>query len=73
MKSCYIDQLKDLDLVGSKLLPAVFGLLDLFGGMPKAFKLELWDVDEFYLDRESHIFILYLRLNALTNRRETVT
>ena len=53
MKSGYIDQLKDLDLVGSKLLPAVFGLLELYGGMPKAFKLELWDVDEFYLERES--------------------
>ena len=52
VKSGYIDQLKDLDLVGSRLLPAVFGLLDLYGGMAKAFKLEIWDVDEFYLDCE---------------------
>ncbi|EJF63887.1 hypothetical protein DICSQDRAFT_145362 [Dichomitus squalens LYAD-421 SS1] len=50
VKSGYIDQLKDLDLVGSRLLPVVFGLLDLYGGMAKAFKLEIWDVDEFYLD-----------------------
>lgn len=50
MKSGYIDQLRELDLVGSKLLPAVFGLLNLYGGMAKAFKLDIWDVDEFYLD-----------------------
>ncbi|KAI0336704.1 hypothetical protein GY45DRAFT_1377084 [Cubamyces sp. BRFM 1775] len=50
VKSGYIDQIRELDLVGSKLLPAVFGLLNLYGGMAKAFKLDIWDVDEFYLD-----------------------
>ncbi|KAH9887215.1 hypothetical protein C8Q73DRAFT_713250 [Cubamyces lactineus] len=50
VKSGYMDQLRELDLVGSKLLPAVFGLLNLYGGMAKAFKLDIWDVDEFYLD-----------------------
>ena len=29
-----------------------FGLLDLYGGMAKVFKLDIWDVDEFYLERE---------------------
>ena len=52
VKSGYIDQLRDLDLVGARLLPVVFGILDLYGGIAKAFKLEIWDVDEFYLDRE---------------------
>ncbi len=52
MKSGYIDQLRDLDLVGSQLLPTVFGILDLYGGMAKVFKLDIWDVDEFYLECE---------------------
>ena len=52
VKSGYIDQLRDLDLVGARLLPVIFGILDLYGGIAKAFKLEIWDVDEFYLDRE---------------------
>ncbi|PIL27721.1 hypothetical protein GSI_10874 [Ganoderma sinense ZZ0214-1] len=62
VKSGYIDQLKDLDLVGSQLLPAVFGLLELYGGMPKAFKLELWDVDEFYFELYNSDTPLSLRL-----------
>ncbi|KAH9941137.1 uncharacterized protein BXZ73DRAFT_75106 [Epithele typhae] len=50
VKSGYIDQLRDLDLVGARLLPTVFGILDLYGGMAKAFKVDIWDVDEYYLD-----------------------
>ena len=61
MKSGYIDQLRDLDLIGSRLLPTVFGLLDLYGGMTKAFKLEIWDIDEYYLDCE-------IRLLSMTTR-----
>ena len=40
VKSGYVDQLRDLDLLGLKLLPTVFGVLNLYGGMAKAFKLE---------------------------------
>ncbi|KAI0777188.1 hypothetical protein BD413DRAFT_171550 [Trametes elegans] len=50
VKSGYIDQLRDLDLVGGRLLPTIFSLLGLYGGIAKAFKLDIWDVDEFYLD-----------------------
>lgn len=50
VKSGYIDQIRDLDLVAAKLLPTLFSLLDLYGGIAKAFKLDIWDIDEFYLD-----------------------
>ncbi|KAI0747035.1 hypothetical protein C8Q80DRAFT_1178930 [Daedaleopsis nitida] len=62
VKSGYIDQLRDLDLVGSRLLPAIFGILDLYGGMAKAFKLEVWDVDECYLELYAPDTPLSLRL-----------
>ncbi|KAI0698055.1 hypothetical protein C8T65DRAFT_661197 [Cerioporus squamosus] len=62
VKSGYIDQLRDLDLVGSQLLPAVFGILDLYGGMAKVFKLDMWDVDEFYLELYAADTPLSLRL-----------
>ncbi|KAI0711424.1 hypothetical protein C8Q76DRAFT_677774 [Earliella scabrosa] len=62
VKSGYIDQLRDLDLVGARLLPVVFGILDLYGGFAKAFKLEMWDVDEFYLDLYTPDSPLSLRL-----------
>ncbi|RDX54789.1 hypothetical protein OH76DRAFT_1398200 [Lentinus brumalis] len=62
VKSGYIDQLRDLDLVGSQLLPTVFGILDLYGGMAKVFKLDIWDVDEFYLEFYAADTPLSLRL-----------
>ncbi|RPD56966.1 hypothetical protein L226DRAFT_615267 [Lentinus tigrinus ALCF2SS1-7] len=62
VKSGYIDQLRDLDLVGAQLLPAIFGLLDLYGGMAKVFKLDIWDVDEFYLELYAADTPLSLRL-----------
>ncbi|KAI0646534.1 hypothetical protein C8Q79DRAFT_910042 [Trametes meyenii] len=64
VKSGYIDQIRDLDLVGAQLLPAVFTLLDLYGGIAKTFKLDIWDVDEFYLDYYSTDTPISLRLLA---------
>ncbi|KAI8986673.1 hypothetical protein BD414DRAFT_460911 [Trametes punicea] len=64
VKSGYIDQLRDLDLVAGRLLPTVFSLLDLYGGMAKAFKLDIWDVDEFYFDYYSTESSISLRLLA---------
>ena len=44
----YIEQLRNLDLVGSRLLPAIIHLLRLDEGLNKAVKVDLWAVDEFY-------------------------
>ena len=54
VKSGYVDQLRELDLVGARLLPTIFTLLDLYGGIAKAFKLDIWSIDEYYLDRRYH-------------------
>ncbi|CDO70174.1 hypothetical protein BN946_scf184774.g2 [Trametes cinnabarina] len=62
VKSGYVDQLRDLALVGERLLPTTFTLLNLYGGMAKAFKLEIWDVDEFFLDYYSADSPISLRL-----------
>ncbi|KAI0634826.1 hypothetical protein C8Q77DRAFT_1277694 [Trametes polyzona] len=64
VKSGYIDQLRDLDLVGARLLPTIFSLLDLYGGIAKAFKLDIWDIDEFYLDYFTPDSPISLRLLA---------
>jgi len=50
VKSGYIDQLRDLDLVGGHFLPNIFSILGLYAGLPKAFKLDIWAIDEYYLD-----------------------
>ncbi|KAJ2933069.1 hypothetical protein H1R20_g4020, partial [Candolleomyces eurysporus] len=49
VKSMYIEQLRNLDLVASRLLPAIIHLLRLDEGLNKAVKVELWAVDEFYV------------------------
>ncbi|EIW55564.1 ubiquitin-protein ligase RKR1 [Trametes versicolor FP-101664 SS1] len=64
VKSGYIDQIRDLDLVAAKLLPTLFSLLDLYGGIAKAFKLDIWDIDEFYLDYYTSDSTISLRLLA---------
>ncbi|KAH8102265.1 hypothetical protein BXZ70DRAFT_63905 [Cristinia sonorae] len=50
VKSSYIEHLQRLDLVSKHFLPHVLGILGLYGGIAKAFKLDIWAVEEFYLD-----------------------
>ncbi|CAL1708694.1 unnamed protein product [Somion occarium] len=50
VKSGYIDHLRQLDLISGHFLPEVFSILGLYEGAAKAFKLDIWAVDEFYLD-----------------------
>ncbi|KAF5340217.1 hypothetical protein D9611_007972 [Ephemerocybe angulata] len=49
VKSMYIEQLRNLDIVGSRLLPFIVQILRLDEGLNKAVKVELWAVDEFYV------------------------
>ncbi|EIN09055.1 hypothetical protein PUNSTDRAFT_102600 [Punctularia strigosozonata HHB-11173 SS5] len=50
VKAGYIEQLRDLDIVASRLLPAIFELLQVYSGLPKAFKLGMWAVENYYVD-----------------------
>lgn len=45
----YIEQLRNLDLIGQRLLPVIVHLLRLDEGTTKAVKVELWAVDEFHI------------------------
>lgn len=50
VRSGYVQQLRNLDVVAARFIPNIFGLLDLYDGAKKAFKLDMWSVDEFYMD-----------------------
>ncbi|KAJ7702616.1 hypothetical protein B0H16DRAFT_1394969 [Mycena metata] len=43
----YIDQLRTLDIIGTSFLPNLLSLLGVDQGIPKAFKLDVWTVDEY--------------------------
>ncbi|KAF7323573.1 Delta-9 fatty acid desaturase protein [Mycena kentingensis (nom. inval.)] len=50
VRSSYIDQLRSLDIIASVFIPNLFSLLGVDQGIPKAFKLDLWAIDEYYID-----------------------
>ncbi|KAK2461029.1 hypothetical protein APHAL10511_006970 [Amanita phalloides] len=50
VRSSYIDQLRSLDLVSKEFMPSMLNLLQLNKGLVKAFKLDVWAVDEFYIE-----------------------
>ena len=52
VKSMYIEQLRNLDLVALRLLPSIIHLLRLDEGLNRAVKVETWAVDEFYIPCE---------------------
>lgn len=64
LKMGYGNQLRDLDLVDTSFLPVVFELLDIGGGT-KAFPLELWSVDQFYLECE--VLVTLFKTRSLTS------
>ncbi|KAJ6470235.1 hypothetical protein C8R47DRAFT_760272 [Mycena vitilis] len=45
----YIDQLRTLDIIGTSFIPNLLSLLGVDQGIPKAFKLDVWTVDEYYV------------------------
>ncbi|KAJ6469367.1 hypothetical protein C8R45DRAFT_837446 [Mycena sanguinolenta] len=45
----YIDQLRTLDIIGLSFIPNLLGLLGVDQGIPKAFKLDVWSVDEYFI------------------------
>ncbi|KAJ6599995.1 hypothetical protein DFH09DRAFT_1355983 [Mycena vulgaris] len=45
----YIDQLRTLDIIGTSFIPNLLSLLGVDQGIPKAFKLDPWAVDEYFV------------------------
>jgi hypothetical protein len=42
--------MRNLDIIGNIFIPNVFDILGLFSGKKKAFKLDIWAVDDFFID-----------------------
>lgn len=55
VRSGYTEQLRNLNLVDSGFIPLVLDILNLRNGMAKAFKLDIWSVEEFYLSCKIHL------------------
>ena len=62
VKSGYSEHLQELGLVTTHLIPLAFNLLYLYGGAGKAFRLDVWSVDQFYIEckRSSALWSLNL-------------
>lgn len=52
VRSGYTEQLRNLDLVATNFIPLILNILNLWTGAGKAFKLDIWSIDEFYLPCE---------------------
>ncbi|KAF8268005.1 hypothetical protein EI94DRAFT_1728947 [Lactarius quietus] len=50
VKSGYSEHLQEVGLVTTHLIPLVLNLLQLYGGVSKAVKLDAWSIGQFYLD-----------------------
>ena len=51
VKSGYLDHLRQTDLIAGRFIPSVFGILRLYDGLAKAMKLDIWAVNEYFLER----------------------
>ncbi|KAJ7074942.1 hypothetical protein B0H15DRAFT_1027322 [Mycena belliarum] len=49
VKLSYIEQLRSLDVIGTFFIPNLLSLLGVDQGIPKAFKLDPWDVEEYFV------------------------
>ena len=45
-----MNHLRQEGLITDYFLPLIFNLLGLYEGMAHAFKLDIWSIDEYYLD-----------------------
>lgn len=52
VRSDYVNQLRNLDLIATRFIPSIFTLLNLYDGAKKAFKLDQWAIDEYYIERK---------------------
>lgn len=49
MRSAYVEQLRDLGIISTYFIPNILDLLHLTEGIGRAFKLDPWAVEEFYV------------------------
>lgn len=52
LKTSYIEQLRNEDLISASFLPSIFKVLGVTGARGRPFELAPWAVDEFMLERE---------------------
>ncbi|KAG1729725.1 hypothetical protein EDB19DRAFT_1641737 [Suillus lakei] len=64
VRSKYFNQMRSLGIIGDFFIPNVFDVLGLFSGKKKAFKLDIWAVDDFFIDHFEPESVLGLRLLA---------
>lgn len=64
VKLGYINHLRDLDIIASRFVPSILTLLDLYGGVSTAVKLEVWGVDEYFVQLYNPENSMSLRLLA---------
>ncbi|KAI0305195.1 hypothetical protein B0F90DRAFT_1702407 [Multifurca ochricompacta] len=64
VKSGYSEHLQELGLVDTHLIPLILNLLQLYGGVGKAVKLDMWSVDQFYIELYDPEIPLSIRLLA---------
>ena len=50
VRSRYIEQLRNLDIIAAHFLPTLLHFLQLGQGPLKVFKLDIWAVDEFHIE-----------------------
>jgi hypothetical protein len=53
VRSRYIEQLRNLDIIATHFMPNVLHFLQLDQGPLKVYKLDIWAVDEFHVECES--------------------
>jgi hypothetical protein len=59
VKSGYSDHLQELGLVDTHLIPLILHLLQLYGGVSKAVKLDIWSIDHFYIECKMPFFLAF--------------
>ncbi|EGO03442.1 hypothetical protein SERLA73DRAFT_101568 [Serpula lacrymans var. lacrymans S7.3] len=64
VRSSYFNHMRSLDIISTHFIPNIFDILDIFGGNKKAFKLDVWTTDEYYLDMYEPDSALSARLLA---------
>ncbi|KAG2130479.1 hypothetical protein BD769DRAFT_1452567 [Suillus cothurnatus] len=64
VRSQYFNQMRSLGIMADSFIPNVFDVLGLFSGKKKAFKLDIWAVDDFFIDHFEPESVLGLRLLA---------
>ena len=54
----YFNHMRSLGIVSQHFIPNIFDVLGLFTGGKRVFKLDVWAVDEFYLE-SMYTFLLF--------------